>query len=56
MLNSNRNDVTGDLIQTKPATKLYEEGWERIFGKKQKILEDQQQQENNDDDNKNQQI
>lgn len=29
-----RNDVTGDLIQTKTATDdKYAEGWERIFGK-----------------------
>lgn len=27
------NDHTGAKQQTKPASKEYEEGWERIFGK-----------------------
>lgn len=29
-----RNDVTGDLLQTKSNTEAYRQGWERIFGKK----------------------
>ena len=28
-----KNEITGDKIQTKPTTKEYEDGWERIFGK-----------------------
>lgn len=28
------NDVTGDEIISKPSSKEYEDGWERIFGKK----------------------
>lgn len=28
------NDHTGALLVSKPATKQYEEGWSRIFGKK----------------------
>jgi len=28
------NNITGDKIQTKPSTKEFEEGWERVFGKK----------------------
>lgn len=29
-----KNDITGDEIKSKPTTKEFEEGWERIFGKK----------------------
>ena len=29
-----KNDITGDAIQTKAASKAYEENYERIFGKK----------------------
>ena len=29
-----KNEHTGDKLQTKPPTKAYSEGWERIFGKK----------------------
>ena len=33
-----RNDITGDLIQTKTTTDdKYADGWERIFGKKNKV-------------------
>lgn len=28
------NEVTGALIKSKPPTEAYEEGWDRIFGKK----------------------
>ena len=32
-----KNDVTGDEIKSKTDNqKAYEEGWERIFGKKEK--------------------
>ena len=33
-----QNDVTGDWIQSKPNSKMFEEGHERIFGKKKKEL------------------
>jgi len=29
-----KNDITGDSISTKSNTKEFEDGWERIFGKK----------------------
>jgi hypothetical protein len=29
-----KNDVTGDAIKSRVITKAYEEGYERIFGKK----------------------
>lgn len=31
-----KNDVTGDSLRTRAANKNYDEGWERIFGKKKK--------------------
>ncbi len=31
-----KNDVTGDAIQTKLASDLYRQNWEKIFGKKTK--------------------
>ena len=31
-----RNDVTGDLLRSKPANDMFEQGWDRIFGKKKK--------------------
>lgn len=31
-----KNDVTGDAIQTKLASDLYRQNWEKIFGKKDK--------------------
>ena len=34
-----RNSITGDLIQTKPSTQAYEDGWEKVFGKKEEGLE-----------------
>ena len=36
MKNTARNDVTGDWIQSKPNSDQFEEGWDRIFGKKKK--------------------
>ena len=33
-----RNDVTGDFIRSKPSSDMFEEGHERIFGKKKKEL------------------
>lgn len=34
------NDITGDSIQTKISNKSYEDGWNRIFGHKEKTLSD----------------
>ena len=34
-----QNDVTGDWLHSKPNNEMFEEGWERIFGKK-KVLEE----------------
>lgn len=34
-----RNDVTGDRLVTKVGTSAYSEGWDRIFGKKPKVVE-----------------
>jgi hypothetical protein len=33
-----KNDITGDWIKSKPNSEMFEEGWDRIFGKK-KVLE-----------------
>jgi len=33
---TSKNDITGDSIVSKTSNKKYEEGWERIFGKKSK--------------------
>lgn len=30
-----RNEHTGKAIISKPSTKAYEDGWDRIFGKKE---------------------
>jgi len=30
-----KNDITGDEIKTKTNTSAYEDGWDRIFGKKE---------------------
>jgi len=35
-----KNDITGDEIKTKSTTKAYEDNYERIFGNKEKTLED----------------
>jgi hypothetical protein len=32
-----RNDVTGDWLQSKPNNEMFENGWDRIFGKKKPI-------------------
>lgn len=29
-----KNDITGDSLRSKASTKKYNEGWDRIFGKK----------------------
>ncbi|MCX7594194.1 MAG: hypothetical protein N2235_10600 [Fischerella sp.] len=34
-----KNDITGDTIATKHSNELYRQGWERIFGKKEKMNE-----------------
>jgi len=31
-----KNNITGDLIQTKAGTKAFDEGMDRIFGEKKK--------------------
>lgn len=31
-----KNDITGDSLTTKASNKKYDEGWDRIFGKKKK--------------------
>jgi hypothetical protein len=31
---SSKNDITGDLIKTKPSSQKYRENWEKIFGNK----------------------
>jgi hypothetical protein len=31
-----RNDVTGDLLQSKPNSEQFEKNWDLIFGKKKK--------------------
>ena len=36
MKKTSRNDVTGDLLRSKPANDMFEQGWDRIFGKKKK--------------------
>lgn len=37
---SAKNDVTGDVLKTKATTQEYADGWERIFGNKQKKQEE----------------
>ena len=39
MKKTTQNDVTGDWLHSKPNNEMFEEGWERIFGKK-KVLEE----------------
>ena len=31
-----QNDVTGDWLHSKPNNDMFEQGWDRIFGKKKK--------------------
>jgi hypothetical protein len=38
MKKTSRNDITGDLLRSKPANDMFDEGWDRIFGKKKKEL------------------
>lgn len=33
-----RNDITGDNLTSKSPSKAYDDGWDRIFGKKKKEL------------------
>lgn len=35
-----KNDITGDEIKTKTHTSAYEDGWDRIFGKKEPSVRD----------------
>ena len=39
-----KNDITGDALVTKVPSRSYDEGWERIFGKKNKDAEQTEQQ------------
>jgi hypothetical protein len=32
-----KNEITGDRLATKPTTKAYEEGWDRIFSSKEPL-------------------
>lgn len=34
-----QNDVTGDWLQSKPNNEMFEQGWDRIFGKKKALEE-----------------
>ena len=31
---ASKNDITGDSLTSKASTKAYDDGWDRIFGKK----------------------
>jgi len=33
------NPITGQALVSKPATKEYEDGWDRIFGKKEALCQ-----------------
>ena len=35
-----RNDITGDEIKSKTSSSAYEDGWDRIFGKKEPTVQD----------------
>jgi hypothetical protein len=35
------NDITGDSLTTKTNTDAYRDGWERIFGNKEKVNDGQ---------------
>jgi hypothetical protein len=35
MKKTSRNDITGDLLRSKPANDMFDKGWDRIFGKKE---------------------
>ncbi len=34
-----QNDVTGDWLHSKPNNEMFEQGWDRIFGKKKALEE-----------------
>jgi hypothetical protein len=34
-----KNDITGDSLKSRPATKKYADNWDRIFGKKDTMWE-----------------
>jgi hypothetical protein len=34
-----KNDITGDFIHSKPNSDMFEQGWDRIFGKKKALEE-----------------
>ena len=36
MKKTSQNDVTGDWLHSKPNNEMFEQGWDRIFGKKKK--------------------
>jgi len=33
-----QNDVTGDWLQSKPNSEMFEQGWDRIFGSKKEPM------------------
>ena len=35
---TSRNPITGDKLQSKPATKEYRDGWDAIFGKAEALM------------------
>ena len=41
-----RNDITGNALRSKPPSDKYNEGWERIFGKKNKDKKEEPKKEN----------
>jgi len=36
---ASKNDITGDEIKTKASTSSYEDGWDRIFGRREIMTE-----------------
>ena len=36
MKKTSQNDVTGDWLHSEPNNEMFEQGWDRIFGKKKK--------------------
>lgn len=36
MKKTSQNDITGDWLHSKPNNEMFEQGWDRIFGKKNK--------------------
>ena len=41
-----KNDVTGDALRSKASNKKYDEGWDRIFGNKQREKKDNERKDN----------